>query len=405
MASFDYDALDASGRRRRGVIAADSARQARSELRRRKLAPLSLGAARGWSGAKADSMARARRLGHADLTLIIRQLSTVLSAAAPVEEALASLAAQIERPALKSLLLAVRSDVMRGLSLSDSLARQPRAFPSLHVALVAAGEKAGALPDVLERLAVNLESASRTRRKILTALAYPIMLAVVATGVVIALMLFVVPKVVEQFTDLGQQLPFLTRLMIGISDFLGVYGLALFAFIAALTVGAVLLLRREAPRRRVERLLLEAPLLGKAIRTLHALRLARILATLVGSDIPVTDALAAARRTIGNRTIGARLETAINEVREGGALGDALRRADILPPMVVTMVALGERTNRLDAMLEKAADHLEESFDAVTATALSLVEPAIIIAMGGIVMTIVLSILLPILKLNTLTLG
>lgn len=400
MAAFDYRALDKAGRRHRGIIAAENARLARSELRRRGLLPLALEATA--RNTASDGHRRARRPSRSERLMLIRQLATMIGAGATVTEALAAIAAESRQPALRALILELRSAISGGLSLSQAMAGHPRAFPPLHVALIAAGEKAGALETVLARLAAHLEQQARTARKLMTALAYPLMLAFVATGVVLALMLFVVPKLVEQFADLGGQLPRLTRLMIFLSDALVAYGPWLLLLVVGAAIAGAQALRRPGIRFRFDSLLLRLPGIGRAVRTLAALHIARVLAMLVGAGIPVTEALVAARETAANRAVGQRLERATVEVREGSTLGAALERADVLPPMVVAMAALGERSGRLPVMLERAADHLEEALDGFTATLMSLVEPAIVIVMGGIVATIVLAILLPILRLNTL---
>jgi general secretion pathway protein F len=271
--------------------------------------------------------------------------------------------------------------------------------------MVAAGETAGSLPEILERLADLQERQAAVRGKVLTAIAYPVALALVATLVVIALMVFVVPKVVEQFEDIGQTLPFLTRAVIGISDFLvGWWWLLL-----ALIVGGGLLFGRalqdEAFRLRFDTWLLGLPMVGRLLRDLYAARLARTLATMVASRLPIIEGLALVTPTIQNRALRRASEEIVTNIREGGSLSAGLRNSGMFPPLLVYMAAGGESSGQLDQMLERAADYLEREFDSFTATVLSLLEPGVIIVMGGVVAAIVLSILLPILQLDTLAAG
>jgi general secretion pathway protein F len=285
------------------------------------------------------------------------------------------------------------------------MAREPKSFPPLYRAMVSAGESSGTLPVMLERLAAWLERQTAVRGKILSTLAYPIILALVAAFVVLALMIFVVPKVVEQFQDIGQQLPLLTRIVIGISHFLGHWWWAL---LIALALGVLLAgraLKEEGLRLKFDAALLRLPLIGRLIRDLHAARMARTLSTMVASRLPLLEGLRLTTGTVHNRVLRAASAGIAETVRTGGSLSGALRKAGVFPPLLVYLAASGEASGRLDLMLERAADYLEREFDSFTATALALLEPAIIVIMGAIVALIVLSILLPILQLDTLAGG
>ncbi len=406
MAAFEYEALDAAGKRRRGVISADSPRLARRELKRLRLLPLRVETARGRrSGRLAARRAESGRLPAKQLALLTRQFATMAQAAAPVEEILQTVAAQTDRLALRKTLLAVRGHVMEGQRLSDAMAREGRAFPPLYRAMVRAGETSGSLAPVLERLADHLEKSQKLRAKLITALVYPAMLAIVAAAVIIALMTFVIPKVVEQFDSLGGTLPGLTRAMIALSNAMRDHGVTALVLLAVAGVVFAHSLRRPAFRLAVDRMLLRLPLLGRLLRDLASARLARTLASLVASGVPVLEALVAAQGTVFNQHLKAALAQAAVMVGEGASLSQALRKTALFSPMIVYMTAVGESSGRIDHMLDKAADHLEAEFESFTATALSLLEPAIIVVMGGIVMLIVLAILLPILQLNTLALG
>lgn len=404
MSGFDYEALDTAGRRRRGVIAADGLRSAQRELRRRRLLPLRIDPSTKPAAGRLGRW-QVERMSDRERTLAIRQLATLLGAGITVEDALGTIAGQAGSTIARRVLLAVRGEVLEGRRLSDAMAHQPRAFSPLLCATVAGGEMAGRLPAVLARLADDLESSRRLRRKVLTALTYPTALAIVATAVVLALMIFVVPRVVEQFDSMGRELPALTTAMIAISGFLAASWFWLALLLGGLATAAGLALRDPAVARRRDAVLLALPVPGKLVRDLAAARLARTLATLAGAGVPLTEALQTAVGTVSNRVLRDALADAAAAVREGGALADALGRSGLFAPMVVQMAAIGERSGQLPAMLDKAADHLESEFGTLTDAALSLLEPGIIVVMGGLVLLIVLSILLPILRLNTLPLS
>jgi general secretion pathway protein F len=282
------------------------------------------------------------------------------------------------------------------------MAREGASFPALYRAMVSAGETSGTLPGILDRLADLLERQAQVRGKVLSALAYPIVLSFVAAFVVFALMIYVVPKVVEQFQDVGQELPLLTRVVIGLSNFLANWWWALLAGLLLMVFLFSRALREENLRLGFDRFLLRLPLLGRLQRDLHAARLARTLSTMVASRLPLLEGLRLTTQTVHNRVLRKASADIAEAVRTGGSLSGALKRAGVFPPLLVYLTASGEASGRLDMMLERAADYLEREFDTFTATALALLEPAIIIIMGAVVAVIVLSILLPILQLDTL---
>lgn len=407
MAEFDYHVIDTAGRERRGSLAATSLDDARLKLGARRFYIVRLDAATGDRPrsssplASLNTLVGPRRLSGKALTLFTRQLAT-LSLVTPLEEALRTIARQTEGDHVRTILDRVHAGVVEGRRLSDAMAREPRSFPPLYRAMVSAGEGAGTLPLILERLAGLLERQAQMRAKITTAVAYPVVLAIVATFVVMALMIFVVPKVVDQFDTVGQQLPLLTRIVIGISWFLANYWWALLIVIGLIAVGASYALKDEAIRFRVDRAWLRLPLIGRLTRDLHAARMARTLSTMVGSRLPLLEGLTLTAATVHNRALRAASDEIAESVRTGGSLSAALKRSGIFPPLLVYMSASGEASGQLDTMLERAAEYLEREFDTFTSSALSLLEPAIIVLMGGIVAAIVLSILLPILQLETL---
>ena len=405
MAAFDYIAVDGGGRTVTGAVTAADEGAVRTALARRKLMPLEVTTARGTaSRVEPAGPRKATKLDAKTLALTTRQLSTLVSVA-PIEEALRTIALQADRPAVRRVLDGVHAGVMEGRRLADAMALQGRAFPPLYRAMVSAGETSGALESILERLADGLERDQIVRGKVITALVYPIVLAVVALGVIGAMMTFVVPRVVDQFDSMNQTLPLLTRLVIGVSDLMRDWGwLLALAIVAGGLVGAALL-RNPAMRLRADTALLRLPLVGRLTRDLHGARMARTLSTMIAAGLPVLEGLTITGRTVSNRRLRLATETMADAVREGGGLSAAMRRADVFPPILVYMTASGESSGRLEPMLERAADYLEREFSTFTAVMLSLLEPAIIVVMGGVVALIVLSILLPILQINTLAMG
>lgn len=408
MPAFEYVALDTGGKRSRGYLNADSEVAARRELRRRNLAPLKVGRAeekRVRSAGVSLTMTRPRRLSRRDLMLFTRQLASLIEAGIPVEETLSLLSRQAETPALRRVLSATRSRVQEGGRLADALGDHPHSFPPVYRAMVSAGESAGGLGRVLNRLADYLEKADVIRRKIQAALIYPAALAVTAIAVVSALMVFIVPRIAEQFEGTGVSLPLPTRLMISLSGFLQDYGVFLLAGLAALVLLGLFALRSEPARLQRDRLLRRLPLISGWTRDMEAARFARTMAILIQSGAVLPDALRASGRAAGNRAFAETLNTVVTDVETGTGLSEALRKSDWFPGLLVHMVAAGERSGALGDMFDRAAHQLEQDVDGRTATAMNLLEPAIIITMGAIVTGIILSILLPILRLNTLALG
>lgn len=399
MPDFRYAAIDTGGRERQGRLRADSREAAQAQLAARQLFPVRIDVEA--ESAPRGGLTLARRLSPKQLTLFTRQIAT-LAQVTPLEEALRTIARQSEAEHVRRIVGAVHAGVVEGRRLSDAMAREPKSFPPLYRAMVAAGEGAGTLPDILARLALLQERQAAVRSKVISAIAYPAALAVVATLTVAALMIYVVPKVVEQFDDVGQTLPLLTRIVIALSTFLTNWW---WAILLVLGGGGFLFaraMRDEAFRLRFDTWLLTLPLVGRLLRDLNAARLARTLSTMIAGRLPLVEGLALTARTVSNRALRKASEDVAVAIREGGSLSAALKRAGVFPPLLVYMAAGGESSGKLDTMLEGAADYLEREFDAFTATALSLLEPGVIVVMGGVVAMIVLSILLPILQLDTL---
>jgi general secretion pathway protein F len=409
MPDYAWVGLDTAGRERRGAVRAETKDAAKARLQARQLYVVRIEPAAEASAAPAPPLLsrdlfRRKRLSSKQLTLFTRQLATLIQVA-PLEEALRTLSRQSEREDVRDILGNVHAGVVEGRRLSEAMGREPGSFPPLYRAMVSAGEGSGTLPTILERLAAWLERQAQVRGKVLSTLAYPIILAIVAAFVVLALMIFVVPRVVEQFQDIGQRLPLLTRIVIAISHFLGGWWWALLIGIAATALLAGRALKEEGLRLKFDAALLKLPLVGRLIRDLHAARMARTLSTMVAARLPLLEGLRLTTGTVHNRVLRNASAEIAETVRTGGSLSGALRKAGVFPPLLVYLAASGEASGRLDLMLERAADYLEREFDSFTSTALSLLEPAIIVVMGGVVAVIVLSILLPILQLDTLAGG
>lgn len=403
MGAFEYTAVDAGGREKTGVLEGDTARQVRQLLRERNLLPVTVTEV-SQREAKRDKtrFSFVRGLTAGDLALLTRQLATLVRSGLPLEEALAAVSEQSEKPRTRSILLGVRSKVMQGHSLAEGLADFPRAFPEIYRATVAAGEQSGHLDTVLERLADYTESREQLRSRTLNAMLYPILLFVVCSGIVTLLLAFVVPKIVRQFENSRTELPILTQALIAFSDFMRDWG---WLILLAL-VGAVFLFRRwiqePAARRRFHRFLLRLPLIGKVVRGANTARFARTFSTLTSSAVPVLEALRISGEVVTNLPMRDAVEDAATRVREGGAIAKSLSTSHLFPPMMIHLIASGETSGDLETMLDRAASNQEREMDAVLGTVVGLLGPIMILVMGGLVLLIVLAMLLPIFQLNEL---
>ncbi|CBV43105.1 type II secretion system inner membrane protein GspF [Halomonas elongata] len=396
MPTYRYLALDLEGRRRRDVIQAENERHARELLSDRGLFARRLEEIRG-----ARQRRRGQRLDAERLTLLTRQLATLIDAGIPIGQALEALASQADREAARALLLSLVNRVREGYSLADSLKAHPASFDRLYVALVAAGERAGQLPQVLERLADHLERSQRQRQKAKGALVYPLVLVLVSVGVVSGLMTYVVPRLAAQFERSDMTLPWLTRGLIALADAMQSLGPWLLATLLLLGLAAARSLRRPAIRLKVDRRLLTLPRLGELLLLLDSARLTRTLAILTLSGIPLVDALRVSRDTLANACLRHHLGEVEEAVTSGVSLHRALADTGRFSPTLLHMVASGESSGRLGEMLERVAATQESAFSRRVDMALALFEPLIILAMGGVVLTIVLAILLPIMSLNS----
>lgn len=404
MAAFEYTALDAGGRRRKGVLEADSMRQIRQMLRSQGLAPLTVSAAvqSPGGGRQTSAAGFGRRLRGLDLALVTRQLATLVAAGLPVDEALDAAAQQAEKRTVRALVMAVRSRVLEGRSLAASLGEFPASFSALYCSTVAAGEQSGFLDRVLENLADYTERQFEAWRNVEMALLYPVVLFLLALLIVGALMVFVVPDMIRVLDNMGRELPWSTRILIGASAWIQQWWWGLLLAVAGVVLAVQRLLRRPALRLAWDRQKLSLPLLRRITGAANAARYANTLSILNGSGVPLVDAMDIASEVVANTWLQHLLRGATQRVREGGSLRTGLAGVAHFPPMLLHMVASGEASGELDAMLDKVARHQQAEVERVVTALVALFQPLMLLLMGGMVMFIVIAILMPILNMNQL---
>lgn len=405
MGAYQYVAVDAGGKERKGVVEGDTPRHVRQLLRDRQLVPVEVAAVEtaGRSARRRRVRLGRRSIGSLDLALFTRQLATLIRAGLPLDEALLAASEQSDKPRLKTIILGARAKVIEGHTLASGLDDFPQAFPVVYRATVAAGEQAGQLDAVLERLADYTESRHGLRQKISHALVYPIVLTTLALAIVTFMLVYIVPKVVGVFATTGQELPVLTRALIGLSGFLQSWWWALLGILAAAVLAIGRVLRAEDARRRLHWWILKAPLLGRVTRGLNTARFTRTLSILTSSGVPVVEALGIGATVVSNLPMRDAVEDAGVRVREGAAIGRSLAQSKLFPPMSMRLISSGEASGELDDMLDRAATHQEDEMDNLLGTLLNILEPALIVVMGLIVLAIVMAILLPIFQINQLT--
>ncbi len=402
MGAFEYTALDAAGKECKGILEGDTPRHIRQLLRERALLPVAVSEVAQKEAGRQNAFSPIRRVSPADVTLLTRQLATLVRAGLPLEESLLAVSQQTEKPRVQSILLGVRSKVMEGHTLADGLAEFPRVFPEIYHATVAAGEQAGHLDSVLERLAEYTESREQIRQKILAAMLYPIVLTVMCFVIVAALLTWVVPKVIAVFEASKAKLPLITRMLIDTSHFLREY--VLWLVIAA--VLAVILFRRwlrdPRARRRFHRLVLRLPLAGKLVRGFNTARFTRTFSILSASSVPVLEALRISGEVVTSLPMRDAVLEAAERVREGAPIGRSLGVSRLFPPMTIHLISSGESSGELEAMLAQAADSQDRELDALMAAMVGLLGPMLIVVMGLFVMGIVFAMLLPIFRMDDL---
>ncbi|MEO5560438.1 MAG: type II secretion system inner membrane protein GspF [Dokdonella sp.] len=399
MPAFAYQALDATGKTQRGVLQGDTARAVRGALRERGLNPLGVEEVRDEAGRKGSVFER-RTLGSAQLALLTRQLATLIGAGLPIDEALGALSEQAENERQRALTVSLRARVMEGASLAQAMAEFPDSFPDIFRATVAAGEQSGRLDGVLEKLADYAEARDALSQKILAALAYPLLLTLVAVAVVAGLLTWVVPQIVGVFQNLHQTLPLPTRALIALSAFLRAWGWLFLIGLVAAAIAARFALRNDATRYRWHAFLLRLPLAGRLARAANTARATRTLALLAGSAVPLLDALGIAAQVVPNLPMREALKRAAFKVREGSAFSRALGESGQFPPVALRLIASGERSGELPRMLDEAAAQQQRELDRWLTVLTAVLGPAVILAVGAMVLFIVLAILLPIFNLN-----
>ena len=404
MPAFRYEAVDAAGASKKGVVNADSARSARADLRSQGLVPIKVDAISAQVDASGATSRRGfgEKLSTTELALFTRQLASLLEAGLTLEQAFTALLEQAERPYVRDLVASIRSEVMGGSSLSDALSRHPRDFQEIYRALVASGEQIGQLSRVLSRLADYIERRNALVQKVKLAFTYPAIVTVVAFLIVIFLLTYVVPQIVSVFANTKQKLPLLTVIMLAISDFVRNYGFIVLGIAIAAGVMVRKMLQNPDIKLRWHTWLLTAPLYGKFERSLNTSRFASTLAITTGSGVPILRALETSRDTLSNVAMRQLVEQASDSVREGASLARSLSAQKHFPPMLIHMIRAGEITGELPAMLDRAASAQEADLERRTLTIAGLLEPMLILAMGVVVLLIVLAVLMPIIEINQL---
>ncbi len=403
MTLYAYSALDTRGKIKKGLQEADSPRVLRQRLRSEGLSPVEVAPAP-VKRQKSEPKVRflTRKASSSEVAMMTRQLATLVAAAIPLEEALQALSRQVEKSHLRVMVSTVRARVLEGRTLADALACYPSVFDGLYRAMVAAGEKSGHLDVILERLADYMEQRQKIRSKLTQALIYPVILTLVAVGVVTALLTTVVPTVIEQFQYAGRDLPGITQALISASDFISDYGLVLLVTVLALLVINQRLLRSPKLRLSHDRRLLKFPVAGKVLSGVETARFARTLSILTSSGVPLVEAMSISSGVLGNSFIREQMKEASGRVREGGSLWTSLDASGLFPPMMLHIIASGERSGELDSMLERAATAQDQLFEDQVNIALGIFGPLMIVTMAGMVLFIVMAILTPMMDLNSL---
>lgn len=403
MATFEYQALNAKGKTVKGVTSGDHAKQVRSELRAQGLIPLEVKSISESAASKSDSKgkpSRRTKISINDLSILTRQMATLLESGMTVEETLSAVIKQSEGNKIKTVMSDIRSMVTEGYSLSDAIALYPNSFPEIYRASIAAGEQSGTMDNVLDRLADYLEDTHAMQQKVTQAVVYPIFLFLVCSAILVVLIVVVVPKIVGVYEDTNQELPTLTKVVIHLSDFMVNYGVMLGVAVGLLIIGLRTFFRKEKPRLWLHRLYLNTFGIRKMVQNVDSARMSRTLSIMVGSGVPILSSMRASEGVMSNRVLQLDLQKATEEVSQGVSIGRALDRGGNFPPLLVHMVTSGENSGRLGHMLEKAATATENEMQTRVSMMVSLLGPMMILIMGSLVLTIILAILMPMFQLN-----
>lgn len=402
MAAFEYQALDEAGRTRKGVIEADSARHARALLRDQALMPTKVNVTASQSTIKRSGVSFQRKLGHLDRVLFTRQLATLIGSSLPIEAALVAVAEQAEKQHVKGLIMAIRSKVLEGHSLAVSLSDHSSSFNALYRATVTAGEQSGFLDKVLENLADYEERQFSATRNVEMAMVYPAVLLTMAVLIISGLMVYIVPDMVNVIVDTGQELPWFTTVLIGITDLMANYWWLLIIAVALSVLCIRWLLAQPRMRLRWDRMKFDMPLIQRITRSANAARYTNTLSILTRSGVPLVEAMHIASGVVSNQWLQRALTEATQRVSEGISLHISLGKVGQMPPMLLHMVAAGEQSGTLDAMLGRVADFQQSEVERVVSALVKLFEPLMLLLMGGVVLFIVMAILLPMLSMNQL---
>lgn len=404
MPAYTFEALQADGKTRKGVVEADTVKAARALLRGQSLVPLQVDPV-GIGEASADGEVRskgwgARAFNGTQLAIWTRQLAGLVGSGLPLERSLSALADESDEVRHRHLIAALRAEVNAGSSLAKSMAMHPATFSPVYTAVIAAGEQGGHLGTVLERLADDLEERQALRSKLIAAALYPAIVTLAAIVIVIFLVTYVVPQVATVFTGTKHTLPWLTSAMLAISDWVRNYGWWVLGILVIGAIAARVALRNPAARRRFDAAWLELPMIGRLSRGYNAARFASTLAMLAGAGVPILRSLQAAAETLNNQAMRADAEDALIMVREGAPLASALSQKKRFPGLLSMFARLGEQTGQLPLMLQRAANQLSAEVQRRAMQLATVLEPLLILAMGVIVMLIVLAVMLPIIQMN-----
>ena len=402
MGAFEYVAMDQAGKQSKGLLEGDTPKHVRQILRDRNLFPVSVTEVAQKEARRQRTFSLRKGISSSELALITRQLASLSQSGLPLEEALLAVAQQNDLPRTKSILLGVRAKVVEGHTLADGFSEFPQAFPELYRATVAAGEQSGHLDVVLERLADYTEARQELRQRVTNALVYPIALVIMAVAIISFMLATVVPKIVGVFENTAAELPALTTGLIAASDFLRDYWPLVLIFSAAVGWLIWWVLQKEGPRRRYHASLLRMPIVGRLTRGVNTARFTRTLSILAGSGVPILDALKISAEVVENIPMRDAVTEASVRVREGASISKSLAASKLFPPMMIHLVSSGEAGGRLEEMLARSAAGQEREVDGLIAALLGILQPLLIVAMGAIVLTIVLAILLPIFEINNL---
>ena len=399
MAAFEFKALDQRGKQKKGVLEADSARAIRQQLREKGWMPLEVSPTQDRQR-KSSGFQFGKGLSTADLALVTRQLATLIQSGIPVEQALSAIAGQSEHPRTKSMMLAVRGKVLEGYTLAGSLGEFPNAFPHLYRATVAAGEHAGHMDLVLNRLADYTEARQEARQKIQLAAIYPVILTFVAIAIVVFLLTYVVPDIIDVFVRSGQELPTLTKGLLAVSNFFVSWGWLILILLVAAGVAFRFALQKEQFRLRFHRQLLHIPFISRLSRGINTARFASTVSMLTTSGVPLVEAMRISGEVLSNEYLKQRVREATQAVSEGGSLKNALEKTGYFPPMMIHMIGSGEASGELDSMLERTAAHQENDLQGKITALVGLFEPLMLLVMGAVVLIIVMAIMLPIMNMS-----